>query len=164
MVELEAVPSVPLFENTFGSMSIPGETGVAVSRETSERRCCVAIGRSTLGYSKTLSEGEPFRIVKTESITPSEYESLVSLLEALPPRNGMVAAEVLDGESYLFRWLTSECEFRFVLCNPSEIESDYYKNIALKLAQLFANENARYQTTQSKADAEKKTGEAQCLS
>ncbi|WP_010582398.1 hypothetical protein [Schlesneria paludicola] len=140
MEELDEIPSFPVFENTFDSMDIPGEIGVAVSRETTESRICLAVGKSKDGCRKYLLEGDPYQITESKVITPDEYDTFISYLEELPARNGMIAADVLDGEGYMVKWRTADHEFRFVLCNPNCLELDYYKRIGTKLAALFGNE------------------------
>ncbi len=111
MIEIAAVPSEPMFDDAFESMVIQGDVGIAVSKETSDYRLCVSIGKTGDNCMKILLEGEPYRITKCEQISQEEYDSFQSLLANLTARNGMVAADVLDGESFMLKWRTIDGSF-----------------------------------------------------
>lgn len=141
MWELDAVPPVPLFDETFESMTIPGVLGVAVSRQTNESRFCVAVGRSDRDCRKVRLEGEPYRIVESMTIPVTEYDAFVAHIRELQMQNGIVAADVLDGEGFMVKWRAVDGEFRFVLLNPNYLESDRYQRIGTELAALIRDES-----------------------
>ena len=125
VIEIDEVPNAVVFADVFSVMRIFGEDGIAVVHENGTIKRGVSV--SIDGDRRTLVRlGEdPLAVLTIVEISSSDCERVLSIVSQLQPRNGLVAAEVLDGESFFIRWLTSGREYRFVLCNPIELESCY---------------------------------------
>lgn len=137
MEEIQLIPAVSWIDEAFHSMAIPGETGFAVLCGTDNSNTCLAIGRSDDVCKKRLLKGNPLVISKEIVVTIAEYNAITARLSEIPVLNGMVVADVIDGESYMIKWVGRGVESRFILSNPHELETERYRIIGAVLKAFF---------------------------
>lgn len=128
------------FDEFFRSMTIPGESGIAVAWETMAEQLCWSVGRTDGVCRKMLLEGEPFQpfqLIRTTPVTLGEYDRFRSQVDEIPARNGIVSADVLDGEGFWLRWVEPGSEMRLILFNPCQLESEFYQHLGRNLGRLF---------------------------
>lgn len=131
MIEIDAVPSVPLFDDLFDSLVITGDEGLAISKEHLNYREGLTIGRDGSGRCvKNVLAGEPYQVVSSSVISVETFERMQLSLDGAFKRNGMIAADTLDGISYLVKWRNSKGTIRLVISNPDELPEEIQSFVA----------------------------------
>lgn len=132
MMESDNHPSPSIIDDRFNSMVIPGIEGVAVCRSTIGYGKCVAIGRDLHGICRRrISTGNPYAITGSVVIPAETFYRAQSLLEGKFKKNGMIWEEdILDGTSYLVKWVSPENVIRLLIGSPDLLSSDEQERVA----------------------------------
>lgn len=139
MLDIPCTDLPAFLEQEFDRMIIPGDDrGFAISRTSGDRKKCVACGLVGNRAILVTYKGEDYAVNHRTSVSLELFEELCrSMPSEMKQSRFLFEEDILDGETYLVKWVWHDEKSRGVLANARHFKDEGFRQLACRLDELM---------------------------